>query len=289
MKITKEVLAQHVSFSDAESLVNAVLKGLGEDLLAWTRFLANYTFFNGTFGSSVALFAGNIGNARDVFSDPTESLAAISDRSVLVGSYFFDAARDEFDDERNPERDTHRCLAQALLKGFIRCARNQNAAFQKRFPHDADFDSILSEAKWLKDLCNRVRLGYGHGSSCDGPSLFQAMGYHLGSEVLADQEFSVIDDHLRKNHPKIVEELSTTTVRIAGVDHNAYHWLKSHSGHGDAVEFDHFQWAVQGIERAFSFTPDERLEQMLVCVFDGFRSFAVDHKTFFEASATLND
>lgn len=282
MNITEADLRERESFDETEGRVQVVLDGLRGDLPAWVRFVAYYTTFNGCFGSAVAQLAGTIGSARNVFIDPEETLDAVADRSVLVGSYFFDAARDEFDDTKNPARDTHRCLAQAFLKGLIACARGENDAFRNEYASDKSLRSYLKAPGWLDELCARVRDGYGAKAALKPGPLFHAMGYHLGSEVLADQEFSLIDAHLRKEYPKLVAKLAATKIKIGVAEHDAYHWLKSHSGHGDAVEFDHFQWAVEGVDRAFLYTPSHLHEKMKAAVLEGFSQFAADHQTFFE-------
>ena len=281
MKITEEELKGAQPFEETQARVERVLASLGDDLALWVQFVARYTAFNGSFGSAVAQLAGTIGSARSIFVDPSESLLAVSDRSVLVGSFFFDAARDEFDDTKNPARDTHRCLAQAFLKGLIGVAREKNEAFMVAYSKDEALTDLLDTPIWLDVLCNKVRQGYGANAQLTRPHLFRAMGYHLGSEVLADQEFSLIDAHLRKHHEDIVNILDTTEVEIGGTKHNTYHWLKSHSGHGDAVEFDHFQWAVEGVEKAFEYTPSFEHEAMRDQVIAGFIDFAGDHAEFF--------
>ena len=53
---------------------------------------------------SVASLAGKIGCARHLFTDPAEPFLPAADRNVLVASYIFDAARDEFDDQYGNER-----------------------------------------------------------------------------------------------------------------------------------------------------------------------------------------
>jgi hypothetical protein len=83
------------------------------------RFVGRYAAWNGLFGAGVAALAGKIGHSRRLFLERAEPISALADRSVPVASYFFDAARDEFDDRDTAHRDTHRCLAQALLKGII--------------------------------------------------------------------------------------------------------------------------------------------------------------------------
>jgi hypothetical protein len=256
----------------------AIHAALG-DALKRLRFLGRYTSWNGLFGSGVAALAGKIGRSRRLFLDKDEPIAALADRSVYVGSFFFDAARDEFDDHDSVHRDTHRCLAQATLKGLLEIEAVQMPAL-------ADVrgvNELLADPDWLVELNARVARGYGAESPDDLPSIFHAIGYHLGSELLADREFSIIDETLRQLAPELVQQLLMKRVAIAGQEHVAYHWIAIHSGHGGGAEADHFDWATQGARLALRFTPETdhaALKQQLI---HGFIAFANDHRRFFEA------
>jgi hypothetical protein len=236
------------------------------------RFFARYTSWNGFFGAGVATLAGKIGRARGLFTDPTEPLASAADRSVLVASYFFDAARDEFDDHSSPERDPHRSLAQAFLKGLT----------QLRVPDlsIAQHNQLMADPFWLTDLNDSVVRGYGAHRPDDLPTLFNSMGYHLGSELLADREFSIIDRMLRKSGT-LAQQLRAMTVPIGPEKHNAYVWVEIHSGSGAAAEADHFAWATQGLELALRYVDPSLHAALKREVELGFIAFANDQREFF--------
>lgn len=271
--------ARH-DFPQSQALVQRALEEAVQTPTALLRFMGRYTSWNGFFGSGVASLAGRIGRSRHRFLDPAEPVDALADRSVLVGSFFFDAARDEFDDRDTGHRDTHRCLAQAVLHGLIAWGRQQRTP---GFEDPAALNTLLLDPPWLTALQERVTLGYNGTLSDHLYSLFRSMGYHLGSEVLADQEFSFIDRQLRAGQPGLVEFLTAHTARIAGQDHNAYQWVRIHSGHGGGAEADHFAWAVQGVERAFGFTPPATHGRLRHEVLQGFDEFANHHAEFFSS------
>lgn len=274
--ITREELENHHDFDAAEDLVDAALDkafGSREQLL---RFMGRYTSWNGFFGSGVATLAGKVGRSRGLFASPDQPIHALADRSVHVASFFFDAARDEFDDTSTAHRDTHRTLAQATVAGLVAWTREECAL------SDDDINALLNDPLWLRALHDRVAIGYGAASPDDLPNVFRAMGYHLGSEVLADREFSLIDEGLRARMPGLVAFLRTRRVLLAGEEHDAYHWLGIHSGHGGGVEEDHFAWAVQGVERGYRYT-DSALHPLIQDQLHlGFGDFARDHRIFFE-------
>ena len=276
--LTRDELEQLVNVNEAGKLVSQALEGVCASPALLVRFLGRYASWNGWFGSGVAALAGKIGRSRALFVDPEEPVLDVADRSVLVASYFFDAARDEFDDRDTAHRDTHRCLAQAMLKGSL----GFFAASDARLVDASFVNQWLVQPPWLKVLGGRVAQGYGASSSDDAPSVFRAIGYHLGSEVLADREFSLIDQTLRSHKPALVQHLLSTKVEIAGQAHVAYQWLNIHSGHGGAVEADHFEWATRGVRMALSYTPADDRKEMRRQVHLGFVDFARDHREFFE-------
>ncbi|HSX60729.1 MAG TPA: hypothetical protein VLF18_11070 [Tahibacter sp.] len=277
-KISRGELETLVNFSAHERMVHEAISAALGDPLHRLRFLGRYTSWNGLFGSGVAALAGKIGRSRRLFLDRDEPIEALADRSVYVGSFFFDAARDEFDDHESVHRDTHRCLAQATLKGLLEIEAPRVPALAERDRVNA----LLAEPAWLQELNTRVAQGYGVGSADDLPAIFRAIGYHLGSELLADREFSIIDETLRYAAPELTQQLLMKRVSIAGQEHVAYHWIAIHSGHGGGAEADHFEWATQGARLALRFTPEVDhgpLKQQLI---QGFLAFAQDHRHFFE-------
>jgi len=277
--LTRKELESLVSFQQTEALVVSTLKQAFETPLGRVRFLGRYTSWNGFFGSGVATLAGKIGRARRAFLDPDEPVHALADRSVYVASFFFDAARDEFDDRDTVHRDTHRCLAQSTLKGVIDYEMERGADELQSAPK---INALLSDPDWLTGLNSRVAKGYGARTADDLASIFHAIGYHLGSELLADREFSIIDETLHRSAPELTEYLKSTHVEIAGQRHLAYQWVGIHSGHGGGAEADHFAWATQGAKLAFRFVPVAQHVALKTQLHAGFRAFAQDHREFFE-------
>ncbi len=276
--ITREELATLCDFGAAEARVRKALAEAMADPAGFVRFFGRYTAWNGYFGSAVATLAGKLGRCRGLLLDPAQPIQQLADRSVFVASFFFDAARDEFDDRDTVHRDTHRCLAQSTLKGLIDWNAGRGvAALQDSF----SINALLSEPLWLRALNVQVAQGYGAGTPDDLAAAFYSIGYHLGSELLADQEFSLIDRTMRAGAPAMVEFLKAHKVNIAGQDHLAYQWVSIHSGHGGGAEADHFKWATRGAELAFRFVPEAMHGDLRRELHRGFRAFARDHEEFF--------
>jgi hypothetical protein len=273
--ITEKRLRQIVDFDEDRMLIRHALSEVLESKVPekLVRFFARYISWNGFFGAGVATLAGKIARARRLFVDPEEPFVPAADRSVLVASYFFDAARDEFDDHESRERDPHRNLAQAFLKGLVR--ETLSAATTARC------NELAADPLWLTALNGAVATGYGAYGHDDLPTLFSAMGYHLGSEILADQEFSIIDQILSSKDSALVQRLRTATEQIGPVAHNAYVWIEIHSGTGGAAEADHFAWATQGVNLALGYVDPALREELCNQTERGFLAFANDQREFF--------
>jgi hypothetical protein len=136
------------------------------------------------------------------------------------------------------------------------------------------------DPKWLCDLNQDVLVGYSGAKV----SLFEGIGYHLGSEVLADREFSIIDTYLRESHSELVQLLMRQTVKIGDEEHRAYAWIGIHSGHGGGVEDEHFEAALAGVNLALSFVPAHHQSNEIAAIIRGFQKFEAHHACFFDAS-----
>jgi len=275
-KISRGDLESLVNFSAHERTAHEALRTALLDPLRRLRFFGRYASWNGLFGSGVAALAGKIGRSRRLFLDPDEPIQALADRSVYVASYFFEAARDEFDDHESAHRDTHRCLAQALLKGLLEIEAPHLPALADR----RGINALLTEPDWLAELNLRVARGYGVAAADDAPAIFHSVGYHLGSELLAGREFAFIDETLRHAAPALVQELQTRRIAIADQEHLAYQWIASHTV--GATEADHFDAATQGAHLALRFTAEADHAALKQELTRGFIAFAQDHRRFFE-------
>jgi hypothetical protein len=258
--IVREDLAQVLSSHRG----NVSLRAAFEDAPgpeALLSVFARYVQFNSAFGAGVANLAGEIAARQGLFEDKAEPLRIVADRAAEVAADFFYAAIDEFDDRLTPWRDTHRTLAQAALKGMGR-----------HFGYSpADLNGVIRINRATEEARAQVWEGYGVGARLEEPRLFHAMGFHAGSEVIADQEFTVIDRVLRERRADLVKALEAMKVEILGHQHDAYYWIRIHT----SVEADHFDAALSGVNRALGYysgtaSPDAVREWVL----GGFGAFA---------------
>jgi hypothetical protein len=263
-----------VDFGSVEQRVRDRLSLLvsGKDVL---RFFVEYASWNGCFANGVSALTAMVGGQRELFQE-SGLPRAVADRSNYVAGFFFDAARDEYDDHINPLRDSHRCMAQASLicmQGFFGLG---SEALDEDEPAE------------LRAVNADVLAGYTGQTCADLGTLaraFSAMGFHLGSELLADREFSLIDEYLRAQRNDMVQHLMRSTVKLAGAEHRCYAWVGVHSGHGGGVEADHFEHAAQGARHALRYIPAGSTGLAMDALVAGFRAFDHNHERFFKIRA----
>lgn len=243
-----------------------------EDLL---RILGQYIQFNSCFGGGVANLAGEIAVRQDLFRDAKEEIEAIADRSVEVASKVFFAAIDEFGDRSTRNHDTHRSLAQATLK-----------AAGSFFGHDgASLTGLVSANGNVSTMIGKVCDGYRVNRHVDDSDLFRAMGFHLASEILADEEFGILNGHLREKHSGLVEHLETHQVVVNGVRRPAYTWIQVHT----SVEADHFDAAVVGANAALQYyVGSEDQERIKDWILEGVDEFAALQNDFMHSLMETN-
>jgi len=223
--------------------------------------LGRYVQFNSAFGPGLANLAGEIAARQGLFVDAQEPVRLLADRAAEVAADFFYAAVDEFDDRATPWRDTHRTLAQATIKGLGR-------HFGYRME---ELDGVIAINEATRASMKRVFEGYGLGTHLEEKALFEGMGFHVGSEILADREFVVIDETLRRDQPALVQALEAMKVEIGGEKHNAYYWIRIHTG----VEAEHFDAALKGVNRALGYYAGASpAEQVKAYMLGGFERFA---------------
>jgi hypothetical protein len=260
LQITRQDLEPVLATHRGTEALRRAVEG-AESPGALLSVVGRYVQFNSAFGPGLANLAGEIAARRDLFRDPDEPLAVVADRAAEVAADFFYAAVDEFDDRLTPWRDTHRTLAQATLK-----AMGAWFGYTPRQLNDVIRINPETEASMAK-----VSYGYGLGAALDDTRLFHAMGFHTGSEVLADAEFNVLDQSLRKARPEMVAALAKTRIAIAGQEHDAWYWVRVHT----SVEADHFDAALKGVNNALAFyVGREPVATVKGWILEGFRRFA---------------
>lgn len=256
----EQVLVSHAGNATFKQALERITTGA--DIL---RTLSCYIYFNSVFGSGVSNLAGEIGSRQHLFREPDEPMEIAADRSVEVAARIFFAAIDEFGGAAH--RSTHRTLAQATLKGIATFLGYEIATLNQLAEPSAHTLTAIA----------KVQDGYAINQKVNERKLFRAIGFHMGSEVLADEEFNILDGFLRAEYADLVKHLKRSRVAIDDVKVSAYHWIQIHT----TVEADHFQSAMVGANLALRYYAGAenpaRIKQWIV---DGFRAFAATQTDF---------
>ncbi len=229
-------------------------------------FMQRYASWNGYAGPLVAELAGKIGQCRDMFTDPNETLPMFADRATEVAALVFYATIDE---HRDHTFDVpHRTLAQATLKGIA----------EYYGLSDEDQVQLSGCPAWLSSLIGDTAVGYAHlTSSVD--EVLESLGFHIASEMLADREYRLIDEVLREQCAGLVVHLKGTPQDIGGRRVPAYAWIEIH-GVGE-VEQDHASKAFLALDKAGGYRTDKSKEEIRRLSLSGYERFAQLQRTFF--------
>ncbi len=248
-----------INFRAGGRVFHEVLMGATspDDLL---RILGQYIQFNSGFAAGVASLAGHIACRWDLFRDSHEAIPALSDRSIQVASYIFFAGKEEFGNPTAPRAATHRFLAQSTLKTAARFWGRDSAAL----------NDLLRPSRIVTNALKQVLRGYGISRRKDESTIFRAIGFHLNSERLAEDEFRALDCFLTKNHPDLVKYLKT--IKTGGKSRSpAYLWIGSHA----EVEAEHSQSALMCVNTALSYYAGANSSKCVKkWILEGFTEFA---------------
>lgn len=221
----------------------------GAELL---EVLSRYVAFNSVFASGVTDLASHIRLRDDIFRNPGKE--PTSAPAKIAGAIFF-AAIAEFGDRRHVD---HRTLALITLDAAARYLALETP-------------SMSSTRNATAAATRDVLAGYGVDQQMDDQQVFFSIGFHIGSETLADEEFNTLDGFLQAKWPGLVDCLQNTKVKVGDITVRAYDWIHVHT----TVEADHSSAAAAGANYALRYYAgsenESRLQNWLA---DGARRFA---------------
>ncbi len=231
------------------------------------RVLSRYVHFNAPFGAGVAHLASAVAQRPDLFGDPNTIEHYLSDRSYEVAAPLFAAAIDEFGGE-SAKYQPHRTLAQNTVQAVGKFFGYNGASFKSLIDPNAETIIAMEGAK----------SGYGIGQVIDENALFQNMGFHIGSEQLAGEEFRIIDTFLRREHPALVSHMEMVDPEISDVQ--TYIWIALHT----TVEDEHAELAFRAANLALRYyRGDQEPYEMRKQIVKGFVDFVKLQTEFLES------
>jgi len=228
------------------------------------RFIHRYTVFNGNFAGGVIQLASAFHVRQDLFRDPMEPVAACADRSARIASHIFFAAEDEYSDRDDHSRITHRDLGQFLLKGAIEHFGYDPQTFDEKFPFNLT----------TRDVLDDVLRGYTVTGPKSDAALFRGLGFHIASELSADQEFKAINSYLLERNPGLVEHLMAAETHLGQA---CYRWVNMHT----FVELEHLDHAIDAATMAIEYYAGDRTPTVLQdLIIEGFNDFSTVLRRF---------
>lgn len=212
-------------------------------------FLCRYTAFNRVFAGCVLVLGGTFHIRGEIFGD---SLSSDIAANILA------AAEEEYFEGEVGDRITHRTLSYAFFENTVKY-------FNKDSTH---YLAELSPATTRNvKVAEKIITGYCPGLNTNDNSLFQSLGFHIGSELSGSIEFTAIDKFLRLKYPTLVDTLEQTKT---GGGKNAYYWIHSHT----LVEEDHFAHALFAADKSIDcYCGNLTKEAVFQNLIDGYKIF----------------
>jgi hypothetical protein len=225
-------------------------------------FIHRFLHFNDALAARVPFLAGLIHLHPELFADPADSEEFCRRRNAHVSAYIAEAANDEY--RMAPGGSlVHQRLSQLFFKGMLEHYAMHGQDFDGAHPMPDAVAALLQEARTL--FFDDARL----------ETICRAIGFHVGLEFYADQEFNLVDTYLRHRH----EELVAALTRKFDDEPAGYLWLSLHT----VVEVGHYRAGLAAVEDAVRFcVPQEMAPRAAECILDGLSAFAGLQRRFYE-------
>jgi hypothetical protein len=225
-------------------------------------FLQRFVVFNDALAARVPFLAGLIHLTPDLFLDEQAEEEFCRQCNGRIAAFVAEAASDEY---QITERQNlvHQYLSQQFLQGAFDHFAADPTSFNRRHPLPPALRSLLGEAR-ARFFAERT-----------AGQIFAALGFHVGLEVFAHQEFTLLDAWLRACHPGLVAALERDNGQGS-----AYRWLAIHT----VVEIKHYRAGLEALTFALdSFHPRDRVAEMEGHIRHGFEAFVDLQGRYYEA------
>lgn len=259
---SEEIFREKFNFSELdECVLSAVRLAVQKPLMLYV-FFQRYSYFNGYASASVARLASSIGLSRYLFSNSELLVTEEADRGMEIAAKVMTAAADEGANDS----PVHRALAQLTVKTVGDYA---GLSVDER-------NAISPVPIWLRNISEAVISNY-QGIPGDVASLVKAMGFHLASEMLGDQEYTLLDKVVRHENCDTGFDAylrnKAKPVKIGNHRYTPWSWILIHSQYGGSgVEVEHFECGLDALNLAARFRPETEA-QMKSWALEGFSSF----------------
>lgn len=241
---------------------------------AFYLFMQRYTHFNAAAGPLVARLASSIGLSRELFIDSSYDVLDEADRGLKIAAGVFSATIDEHSDQ-SYKNLPHRTFAQATLKAVGNYA---NLTVEQR-------NEFAKVPDWLTSMLAATVDAY-QGEIGNLERLIKSIGVHIGSEMLADREYIVIDKVVRQEQSGVgFDKYLKETHGKVDFDNDkisSWYWVAIHgSCQKSGVEKDHYEAALSALDMVVKYSPYTR-EEVRKLAFEGFNTLVNVQQTLFK-------
>ncbi len=271
---TQEEFDRNFNFDLLDQTVKECCQTATQSPEAFYLFMQRYTHFNAAAGPLVARLASSIGLSRELFVEPSTDVLDEADRGLKIAAGVFSATIDEHSDQ-NYKNLPHRTFAQATLKAVGDYA---NLSIIRR-------NEYAKVPGWLNSLLVSTVDAY-EGKIGDLEQLIKSIGVHVGSEMLADREYMIIDEVVRRHNSgtgfdKYLKE-THGKVDFDGEKISSWYWVAIHgSAQKSGVEKDHYEAALNALDMVVKYSPytEEKVRNL---AFEGFSILADVQQNLFK-------
>jgi hypothetical protein len=227
------------------------------------RFLHRFVVFNDALAARVPFLAGLIHLTPDLFVDVAVAPGFLGQVNGRIAAHVAAAANDEY--QMTPGCNmVHQHLSQTFLRGALAHYRPaEMRGFERDHPIPPAVGAVLSEARSI------------FFAAPDAHAIFAALGFHVGLEFFANEEFNLVDRYLRRAHPALV----------AALEHGCpaegdYAWLALHT----IVEVGHYRAGLEAVNQAVAqYRDPAAADEMAEAVMQGLAAFAALQQQFYQA------
>lgn len=227
-------------------------------------FLHRFLHVNDALAARVPFLAGWIHLTPDLFADPDDVVDFCRQRNAAISAHIAEAANDEYRIVAG-RNIVHQRLSQLFFRGALEFYGVDRGAFDRAHPMPAALQALLREAR-SRFIDQR-----------DAAAVFASIGFHVGLEFFANEEFNIVDSLLCRRYPDLVAALKRGSA--AGED-APYLWLSLPT----VVEIGHYRAGLDSARDAIRYCqPRDSASQFAADIMAGLEAFADLQRRFYRA------
>ena len=257
------------------SSVNCVMEAACREAVlspkALYLFMHRFVHYGRSYSFLVPKLAGVIGSSK-LLKDWDYPIAAHAERSMDIAANVLSAAIEEFRDPRSGV--SHRTLSYGLLDKLAEYADLSQA----------EINQIAASGSWLSNVLESVKEGY-DAASDDLGSMVKAVGFHVGAEIVGENECSIINAVVfsERRNTRFGQFIKQNKLRFQNGVVSPWYWIVIHGTfETKGVEAEHARDALLALNQMVDYSSASEA-QIIEWADQGFAKFNQTQKTFFQS------